>query len=72
MARLDQAVEREAFEATGAWEFEAIRIAREVTCQPTITVETKRDELDLTTPADNLIERYLVSATTTVSRATPS
>ena len=58
----DEAIEREAFWIAELLGHEAIRLAREVGRQPSIAVETKRDEFDLTTRADKQIERYLVAA----------
>ena len=56
--------EQAAFESLADWGREALRLAREVGYQRAIPFETKRDQFDLTTPADHAIERYLVSAIT--------
>jgi myo-inositol-1(or 4)-monophosphatase len=58
----DASVEQEAFRAADTWGREALRIAREIAGQPRIAIETKRDDFDLTTPADKQIERYLADA----------
>jgi hypothetical protein len=60
----DESVEREAFRVADVWGHEALRLAREVSRQPSILIETKRDEFDLTTPADE--------HSTEVKRSTPT
>ncbi len=45
--------EQAAFESLADWGREALRLAREVGHQRAIPFETKRDQFDLTTPADH-------------------
>ena len=59
---VDRTTERAAFEALAGWGQGALRLAREVGQQRTVPFETKRDQFDLTTPADHSIERFLVAA----------
>jgi len=61
---VDRTTERAAFEALAGWGQGALRLAREVGQQRTVPFETKRDQFDLTTPADHSIERFLVAAIT--------